>query len=329
MRLTVFAVLVWVGAFCNGFLGETIDRGLFVEYSYYQGDWHMGLSDGSCWKMLPMKERRKQTWNEWWKGKQPDEWDLGSEFFFDPHNWKGKFEVQVSRAAQSVAAGYDYVLTNASTGERAFAMFVQNGAQYIPKLEYTQGLINRSTYRNSHVVGVYPFLDDLVVCQDDSVWQLFYFGENSRSFSEWWNGVKIDQPDPIFLTTMKDWASHDQVVIYEAQIDNRHLAQKYKVNKPIYNIFMLHNKTKNKLVYARPVALKETLSAFQSHAEAEWQKGYNRGHNEGYRQGYSIGKQSGYQSGFTDGEKRGYARGYRAGHIDAENGINNPPIPAG
>jgi len=135
MKFWKFAWILAFGSinlFASTFLGKVVDQELEVVYSYYQDNWIMGLSDGSCWQLMPLKEKRKQTWTEWWKNNEPKEWELSDSYFFDPVNWMGKYKVSVYEANDSIATGYNFILVNEQNQQKIFAQFIAHGADLIP-----------------------------------------------------------------------------------------------------------------------------------------------------------------------------------------------------
>ncbi len=289
--------------FADPILGDKIDEDLDVVYSYLQNDWIMGLSDGSSWKLMPLKEKRKQTWAEWWGQTEPKEWKLSDEFFFDPRDWRGRYTVQVYLAKDSVASGYDYILVNEYTNQKVFAKFVPYGADFIPKMEYARRIMESGEPVSSSVLAAYTFLDDVVTLEDKSIWKLNLIGKNSASLSEWWNGVEIDQPDTAFVSKLSEWKASDKIEIYHAHFDDSELNQKYRVSKALQEIYLLENKTRHKMAYANEMSFKDLLDGLQKHGDNQHEKGYSTGFSEGYKKGYKDGQSKGFSDGVERGKK--------------------------
>ncbi|MBS0629155.1 MAG: hypothetical protein JSS30_02890 [Verrucomicrobia bacterium] len=305
-----FEKLVCCLVFCTSalfasesFIGDKIDEKLDVVYSYLQNDWIMGLSDGSSWKLMPIKEKRPQTWTEWWDQTEPKEWRLSDEFFFDPRDWRGRYTVKVYLAKDSVASGYDYILVNETTDQKVFAKFVPYGADFIPKIDYARRIKEQGEPISSTVLASYTFLDDVVTLEDKSIWKLHLVGKNSASFSEWWNGVEIDQPDDTFVSKLSDWKSTDKIDIYHAHFEDSELNQKYRVSKPQQEIYLLENRTRHKMAYANEMCFKDLLDGLQKHGESQHEKGYSSGFSEGYKKGYKDGQSKGFSDGVERGKK--------------------------
>lgn len=303
--------------FCNAvlfandtFVGDLIDEDLDVRYSYYQNEWTMELSDGSTWKLMPLKEKRKQTWAEWWNDSQPKEWQLSDAFFFDPRDWRGRYTVQVHLAKDSLARGYDYILVNENTDQKVFAKFVPFGSDFIPKVEYAQKIKQCAEPVATTVLNAYSFLDDVLTLDNKSIWKLYLTDRNSRSLSEWWNDVEIDQPDAPFISKLGDWRPTDKIEIYHAQFENSELNDKYRVSKPDQEIFLIENKTRQKMAYANEMAFKDLLDGLQKHGEEQYEKGISKGFSEGYNKGYKDGQTKGQSDGYKEGHSKGFSDGY-------------------
>lgn len=306
--------------FSEDFLGEVIDRGLDVRYSYYKDHWVIGLEDGSCWRLLPLKEKRKQTWGEWWSGENPKEWSLSDEFFFDPNSWNGRYQVCIYEAKDSVEKGYNFILANEQNGQKVFARFALNDSGFIPRIAYAKEILDRAESSSSCALKKYRFDEDILILKDCSTWQLVLQTENSRSFSQWWNGEKIDQPDPEFITKIKDWKPFDEIVKHRFCFDYEKLFEKYRVPKIDREVCLIENKTLQKFAYAKELSFKAFLEAFETYARKERERGYENGFLRGQNTGYSHGRQVGrkemeknYEEGFLTGQKAGYSEGYRRG----------------
>lgn len=311
--------LVCTFIFCNAalfadqFVGEMIDEELDVIYSYYQNEWTMELSDGSTWKLMPQKEKRKQTWTEWFYQTEPKEWQLSDDFFFDPRDWRGRYTVEVHMAKDSLFSGYDYVIVNENNDQKVFAKFIPNGADFVPKIEYAQKIKNICEAVSTSVLSSYSFLDDVLTLDDKSIWKLHFVGTNSRTLSEWWNDVVIDQPDAPFISKLGDWKPSDKVEIYHAYFDNSELNEKYRVAKPDQEVFLLENKTRQKMAYASEMAFKDLLDGLQKHGEDQYQKGVSKGYSEGYNKGYKDGQAKGQSDGYKEGHSKGFSDGFEKG----------------
>lgn len=304
MRKMICAILFCNAAlFADAFVGDTIDEDLDVVYSYYQTDWIMGLSDGSSWKLMPLKEKRKQSWAEWWNQTEPKEWQLSDDFFFDPRDWRGRFTIQVHLAKDSLSSGYDYILVNEYTNQKVFAKFVPYGSDFVPKLEYAQRIKEHGEPVSSSVLSAYTFLEDVLTLEDKTIWKMNLVQKNSASLSEWWNNVEIDQPDPQFVSKLGDWKASDRIEIYHAHFNDTELHKKYRVSKPLYEIYLLENKTRNKMAYANEMSFRDLLDGLQKHGETQHEKGYSKGFSEGYNKGYTDGKAKGFTDGLEKAKK--------------------------
>lgn len=304
-KFTWILALASLNLFGGGFLGTQVDEELEVVYSYYQDNWIMGLSDGSCWQLMPLKEKRKQTWTEWWKSYEPKEWELPEEFFFDPVNWMGKYRVSVFEATDSVATGYDFILVNEQNQQKIFAQFIAHGADLIPKIEYAKTIIDRGDCAEARVMDKYQFVDDILVLDNKSSWKLNLMSENTRTFSQWWNGEEIDQPDSAFISKASEWCPFDEIIVHHARFENTELFDKYHVSKREQEVYLVENVTRKKLAYACEVSFKNLIGMLAEHATNQRKLGYNRGYSDGYSVGKRDGESTGYQKGYQDGYRDG------------------------
>jgi len=277
-----------VSLFADPFLGEVIDRDLDVAYSYYRDDWTMGLSDGSAWKLLPLKEKRQKNWVEWWNQTEPKEWELSDEFFFDPRDWRGKYTIQVYLAKDSIASGFDYILVNENTQQKVFAKFIPHGSDIIPKVDYAKRITENVEPVSTSILASYILTDNVLVLENKSIWKLFPIDTNQRSFTEWWNGIEIDQPDEIFIYEFRDWKISDKIEIYRAHFDDSELSEKYKAKATHCEIYLLENKTRQKFAYAWDMPLGDLLEALNNNGWSQWQTGYSEGYFQGYYHGQSA-----------------------------------------
>lgn len=287
--------------FAEPFTGDKIDEDLDVVYSYLQNDWTMGLSDGSSWKLMPLKEKRKQTWAEWWNETEPKEWQLTEEYFFDPRDWKGRISVTVLLAKDSIASEYNYILMNEHTKQKVFAKYVPYGSDYVPKIEYARRIMEENAPSSSSILASYNFLEDVLTLEDKSIWKVQLISKNRATISQWWNGVEIDQPDSVFVSNLDEWKASDKIEIYHAHFDNSELNQKYHVSNRVQEIYLLENKTRRKMAYANEMAFKDLLDGLQKHGEHQYESGYSSGFSDGYRKGYTDGN----TKGFADGVEKG------------------------
>lgn len=300
-KFTWVLAVISLNLFAREFTGKQIDQELDVVFSYCQDDWIMGLSDGSCWQLLPLKEKRKQTWAEWWNECEPKEWELSEEFFFDPVNWVGKYKVSVFQAEDSVATGYNFILQNEQNQHKIFAQFVAHGADFIPKLEYAKAIMDRGESSESQVMDKFHFVDDILILDDKTSWKLNLMNNNTKTFSQWWNGEKIDTPDPSFVSNISEWSVFDQVVVHVAQFENKELFDKYSVPKRDQTAYLIENLTKEKFAYASEVSFNNLTVIFTEYASSQRKVGFNQGYSEGYSIGKRDGESTGYRKGYQDG----------------------------
>ena len=297
--VTVFALTTRLSA--DPFLGDQIESNLDVTYSYSHDQWVIGLGDGSCWKLKPLGERPPQSWSQWWNRQEPKEWQLPEEYFFDPSSWKTSFAVEVYRAAATVSKSYQHIIVNVQTGEKAFAEYIPCGSQFIPKIAFAEQVAQLGEPQESKAVNTYPFLGDVLALDNGTVWNLYLMGENQPSWAQWWSEVEIDQPDGLFITNLDDWSRDDRILIHHAKFTDDALHRKYGVSQPLYEVFLLENTTRGKIVYANALLFGEFLDTFEESIDEKANKAYLEGFSNGYEAGYHEGGEDGFQKGFDQG----------------------------
>lgn len=283
------------------FLGECIDSQLALSYSYYQKEWVIGLSDGSCWKVAPMKKKPQQSWSQWWSGSSPKEWDLPETYFFDPLSWKGGYTVSVYKARDAISPEHTHIIENEVTGQKVFARYTQSTEPLLPKNNYALNLIKNAELRSSELLNSYPFLGDIIILEDGTAWNLYFVKENSKTLEEWWNNTKIDQPDGEFLSSMNQWLPRDLIDVYIAQVDDATIQNKYGVTNPAYQAVLLNNRTTGKFAYASFVPLHQLLDRMRDYAQELSEQAFKDGSEKGYRNGYKDGNSQGFADGFRKG----------------------------
>lgn len=296
-RLIFLFLLTSFNLFADSFIGDCIDINLEVVYSYYKDDWIMGLSDGSSWKLTPLKEKRKRTWTQWWYSDEPKEWQLSDDYVFDPYTWKGSYTIAVHEARDALSSSCQHILENQVTGQKVFAEYIPNGSHFVPRYEYAEQLISNSISSSTSISKTYPVLGNFLLLPDQSIWKVYLMENHEQSWSEWWNGIEVDQPDEMFVSNMDFWRSGDAIKIYHSQVDDSQLKQKYGVKKPNYEIVLIENKTRSKIAYAGSVSFQDFFDTFLLYSREEYSRGYSDGHDDGYSWGYDAGYTSGYAAG--------------------------------
>lgn len=316
-RLFVLLMILGTSLFGSNFMGKEVERGLEVTYSYYEDEWILGLSDGSHWELMPLTEKRKQTWSEWWKNVDPQEWSLSDEFFFDQASWKGKYKISVYEATHSLKSNYDFILINEANQEKAFARFLPYGSQAIPKIGFAKGFFDGAKKTPTRISASDHILNnkDIVVLEDQTAWRLYLSTPNSRSFSQWWNGETIDQPDNEFISELNDWHTLDEIIVYRAQSNENSLFEKYKIAKKDQQIFLIENVATKKIAYAESIPLHHLIGLYQEQFKSAYDDGWREGHLQGLLEGERTGRLKGERSGWADGYTEGYENGLRDGEI--------------
>jgi len=130
----------------------------------------------------------------------------------------------------------------------------------------------------------------ILILSDNSIWRLYPVHERSRSWSEWWNNVQIEQPEKEFLGNFTKWSEGCAVCVHP--YDGRPLA-KYN-NEDLFKCGSFIELVRaDKLAFAQGLDVKSFCVLIPSIFKHQ----YNSGYNEGYNSGYLIGHNSGYYAG--------------------------------
>lgn|GEM_PF-3509751 len=340
--LVLFTIFI-TASYAENYLGERIDDSQRVVYSYYDNsDWTIGLEDGSSWRIHILKDKREKTWYEWWNEITPKEWDLEESFFFDPSDWSENNELSISRTTGNLYDDCAYILENHSTNQKAFAKFIPYN--FIPKMRFIEPFLEEPELNQAKISCTFQdcssVLNNTLILEDDSCWVIFPFKENASSWSQWWKGEEVDQPDPEFVFESSNWCFNDSLKLYfhEGDLD---LIDKYQPNHSKFNrlgVYLIRNLSRSQVAYANKVPLSKLVKNFQTEKKREYQKGYNNGYDNGrlaenqleYDRGYTAGEKAGkrlisivrpegalessYEKGFSEGYKTGYDFGYEEGY---------------
>ena len=156
--------------------------------------------------------------------------------------------------------------------------------------------INHEQNKLQHYVS---FGDSFIITLDDnSIWEVFCFKPRSQTWSEWWNGVKV-QMDEEFLWKIDDWLANDKIVVRENYLDEEVFEQlkEYDKKRLRYYGYVLENASAHKIAFARPIAFNEFTDLFIQYSEERYSDGhsdgYYKGKNDGYNEGYCEGKSVG------------------------------------
>ncbi|NGX63667.1 MAG: hypothetical protein KR126chlam6_01080 [Candidatus Anoxychlamydiales bacterium] len=148
--------------------------------------------------------------------------------------------------------------------------------------------INYEQNKLQHYVS---FGDSFIIVLDDkSIWEIFNFKPRSQTWSEWWNGVKV-QMDDEFLWKVDDWLTNDKIVVRENYLDEEIFEQlkEYDKKRLRYYGYVLENTSAHKIAFARPIVFQEFTDLFIKYSEDRYSDGHSDGYNEGYCEGKSVG----------------------------------------
>lgn len=253
---------------------------------YLHNEWMICLDDQSCWKMMPLKERRSQTWYEWWYNIFPAEWSLDDCYYFDPKEWLTDSPVKVYESSCDVYSDYPYILENCLTGHKVFAQYIPYGTTCLPKLEYAQSYLESPIGEPAVIFANLHYIGNIIACSDQTFWKISSAKYNTRSFLDYWNGVVFDQPDPEFIFSESSWSMNDVIQIYYYEEENEDLV--YSKYNPARKFYLIVNQTKGVLSYAEKIHLTEFIQHFNLYAKKQFHKGYNDGYSSGYSSGYNA-----------------------------------------
>jgi len=161
------------------------------------------------------------------------------------------------------------------------------------------------SYEQNQLQHYVAFGDSFIIVLDDnSIWEIFCFKPRSQTWSEWWNGVKV-QMDEEFLWKVDDWLANDKIVVRDNYLDEEVFDQlkEYDKKRLRYYGYLLENVSAHKIAFARPIAFNEFTDLFIKYSEDQ----YSLGHSDGYSSGHSDGYSAGYSAGHSDGYSKGFS----------------------
>ncbi len=152
-------------------VGQTLGSPQTLLLSVVDKEWFAGLEDESYWQLVLLEKKRPRTWSEWLHRITPTEWDLDPSFFSNPKTWVEGSYVQVYKADKSIFAGYDYVLENITTGQKAYAMLVLANRGPIPTLKYASQFLKKPLGKTTSIARKPEFLKNIIVLENNTVWK--------------------------------------------------------------------------------------------------------------------------------------------------------------
>jgi len=282
-----------------------------IVINYVEKEGFVALDDGSCWKMLFLKEKPKQSWWQWVNNEFPKEWNLQDCFFFDPVTWLSRDPIQIYESSVEFFFGYRHILENIRTGQKAFAEFIPFGTKQIPKFNYVKTIMERSSKSESKILINRYFLKNALILDNGECWQIFPAEEKKQTWSNWLYGKSIDpaeQPDASFVFAASSWLPSDQIRIYFYSEEDP-LISIYASATKIKGVYLIENKTRDQLTYAHPLTIADIDQLWKELSECRYNSGYNTGCSVGHQAGHKAGHKIGHDEGYKDGYIKGYDKG--------------------
>ena len=142
----------------------------------------------------------------------------------------------------------------------------------------------------SHPIHVSHMGKVIWLLDDNTMWCPVKIEENWRSFSEWWRGENLDQPDKRFLIDFKAWERGSPIHIHTCAFRSSGIAQSYRNQASELNkcSHVLENAETGFCVFAYPLQIHRLFDSMEKRAKAE----YKRGFEEGYKKGLEEAKAS-------------------------------------
>lgn len=248
-------------------------------------EWTLCLEDGSCWNLLPLKDKRKKTWYEWYYNIVPKEWELDDNYYFDPRTWKGDCQIQVYGSSGEFFPNYTHIVENMKTGQKAFAQFIPFGGKIIPKLEFAARFFDHPYGEEIKILSNQSFMKNTLILDNQTIWAVFPAGQRPQSWSDWWNSIYPDQPDLPFMANLASWSLEDKLQIYYDEVSDCNLSTVYNSNCEKKGLFLIVNQSKIQMAFAKPISLIEFANFYRIYSAEQWEEGYQRGYSDGYSDG--------------------------------------------
>jgi hypothetical protein len=122
---------------------------------------------------------------------------------------------------------------------------------------------------------------------DDTLWEVYTFNVRQRTWSEWWNGIKLDVPED-FITDLSSWKEGCDIILNDSkEFLKGDLISLSKVGSELqYCKFVFINCATNEIVFARNMQLGNFIRNFyQDIKSISYSEGYASGYNIGYLDG--------------------------------------------
>ncbi len=265
-----------------------------------EGKWVLVLDDTSCWELSPMKPK-EQSWSDWWQGVEPAQPD--ERFIVDLAEWKRGGLIQVFHASHPPIEGFPYLLEHQISGQLIYARLLPADRMFVPKTAVAKTFQQMGASKGCTIRKALDLQGErLLVLNDDSIWQMQKVRENSRSISQWWGGVELEQPDKPFLFSRSNWTVGSALRVSAYHWGSLGLDGVYQAAEPTTwpCSYLMENPETGELAYTTPVTTHELVERMVKYAEER----YSQGHSAGYSSGYSAGRTAGYDDGLKAGLRK-------------------------
>ena len=184
-------------------------------------------------------------------------------FFFDPFTWKKNAEIQIYEIPENFPK-CRHLLHNISTGKMAIAEFIPFSSNRIPKLGYIEKFFDHPYDAPSVICNV--MLKNVLLLEDGTLWKIYPPQTRGKSFDQWWNDIKIDEPDPQFFFTMASWKQFQHVQAYFYEEDPA-MTSTYLAGQITPRVYLLENQTRGEYAYATPLTFAELIDLYLEYAK--------------------------------------------------------------
>ena len=256
-----------------------------LEINYLEGsDRLVLLDDQSLWELKPFEKKRSRTAYEWWMGADPVEWSLDQSYFFDIRTWKKETPIRIYKIDRGFHSSFEYVLENIKTDEKVLAKSIPYASRPIPKLEYLLPMLESPYSVPLRISRNISFVDNIILLEDGSFWIVKNWYYNYRSFSEWWKGIEIEQPDSQFVFNLRDWSCEDLIQIYrysgDSHMYNPHGFKGSDV-QGVYECYVFENITQGHFAYAVSISVDQFCDLYAEYVLDELDEAYDDGYDDG------------------------------------------------
>lgn len=122
---------------------------------------------------------------------------------------------------------------------------------------------------------------------DDTLWEVHTFVVRQRTWSEWWNSIKLDVPE-VLITDFNSWKEGSDIILNDAKelLHGDLINLSENISELQYCKFAFINLATNKIVFARKLQLGNFIkSLYKEIKSISYSEGYAVGYNIGYLEG--------------------------------------------